>query len=387
MENKKLFIIIRYIAILFLILGISIVDKDLVDVYSVVLILIFIINNQVRFFIIRNNALVVILSIIAEVVIAFFLYTNYGGVLFFYFLTAIFDGAFLLKGKKSYALNLIVIISAIAIGRGLNLSEIIATIAALITLGVLCSYIKEEYSEKLKAQDLYDKLRVSEDKLKKANGDLEAYANSVEELTLLRERNRLSREIHDSVGHSLSTMLIQLGAIEAVAKKDGGTAAEMANNLSNFARASLQEVRMAVRELKPIELQQYEGIIAVEELIKNFIKLTGIDVKLVFTKEKWQLNSDQSFVIYRVIQEFLSNSIRHGKATRVNIFMNFEKDNVIITLQDNGVGADEINKGMGLSSISERVKELGGRVSYNSKKNEGFLLKVILNRREKKIII
>ncbi len=180
-------------------------------------------------------------------------------------------------------------------------------------------------------------------------------------------------------------MLIQLGAIEAVAKKDGQTAAEMANNLSNFARNSLQEVRMAVRELKPIELQQYEGIMAIEELIKKFTKLTGVDIKFGFSKEKWQLNSDQSLVLYRIVQEFLSNSIRHGKATRVNIFMNFHNDSVAIALQDNGVGTDEVRKGMGLMSINERVKELGGTVSYNSKRGGGFLLKAVLSRKENKI--
>lgn len=78
------------------------------------------------------------------------------------------------------------------------------------------------------------------------------------------------------------------------------------------------------------------------------------------------------------MQEFLSNSLRHGKATRVDIFMGFNEENLIITLRDNGQGADKIEKGVGLKSIWERVNELGGTVAYNSKKEEGFLLKVVL---------
>jgi signal transduction histidine kinase len=257
--------------------------------------------------------------------------------------------------------------------------ELITVLSSLIILTLFSYYIKDEYNSKIEAQKLYDQLRISEDKLKKANKDLELYANSIEELTLLRERNRISREIHDSVGHSLSTIIIQLGAIEKIAKQDGDKAVNIASNLREYVKESLQEVRTAVRELKPRAFEKYEGLLAIEELIKNFSKLTGIDVKYGFTKETWFLNSDQSFVIYRIIQEFLSNSLRHGKATKINLFMNFYKDNLVITLQDNGLGSDEIRKGIGLTNIWERVKELGGSVEYNTKKGEGFLLKVILN--------
>ncbi len=135
---------------------------------------------------------------------------------------------------------------------------------------------------------------------------------------------------------------------------------------------------MCGKSAKPREFEKYEGILAVEELTKNFEKLTGVKIKLGFSKEKWILNSDQCFVLYRVVQEFLSNSLRHGKATRVDIFMGFNEENLIITLRDNGQGADKIEKGVGLKSIWERVNELGGTVAYNSKKEEGFLLKVVL---------
>jgi signal transduction histidine kinase len=316
--------------------------------------------------------------LISELFLIYFCFKNYNGILFFYYLSAVFDSAFLLKSKTSYIISFSIILSTFITGRTLPTFELITTICSLILLSVLSYYIKKEYAGKLKAQRLYDQLRISEEKLKKANKDLETYANSIEELTLLRERNRISREIHDSVGHSLSTTIIQLGAIEKIAKQDGDTAAALASNLREFIKDSLQEVRTAVRELKPREFEKYEGILAIEELIKNFIKLTATDVKLGFSNNKWALNSDQSFVIYRVVQEFLSNSLRHGKATRINIFLNFSPDSLVITLQDNGMGCDNIKKGIGLSSIWERVTELGGSVEYNSKKGEGFLLKVIL---------
>ncbi|KYN78301.1 two-component sensor histidine kinase [Clostridium sporogenes] len=378
MERKRLLIIVRYIAILFLIFGIASFEKENITTYTVILILLFIINNQIRFFIFNENKKIVFMSIILECSLAYIGYTNYSGILFFYFFTDILDSALFLKGKSSYLTCFIVLIVVIFLGWNLNLTEILSVVASLVMLFILANYIKEENSAKLRAQKLYDKLRISEEKLKKANRDLESYANSIEELTVLRERNRISREIHDSVGHSLSTMIIQLGAIEKIAEKDGKLTSEMARKLGEFAKNSLGEVRCAVRALKPREFEKYEGILAVEELTKNFEKLTGVKVKLGFSKEKWTLNSDQCFVLYRVVQEFLSNSLRHGKATRVDIFMGFNEENLIITLRDNGQGSDKIEKGVGLKGIWERVNELGGTVAYNSKKEEGFLLKVVL---------
>ncbi len=79
------------------------------------------------------------------------------------------------------------------------------------------------------------------------------------------------------------------------------------------------------------------------------------------------------------MQEFLSNSVRHGKATKVKVFMNFNDDQLIITLKDNGIGTDNLKKGMGLTNIWERVGELGGEVEYSTDKGKGFLLRVVIS--------
>ncbi|MEW9094954.1 MAG: sensor histidine kinase [Clostridiaceae bacterium] len=381
MDSKKLLIIIRYIIITLLLFSIVTYRENNVTINTVMVILLLIVNNQIRFFILNKNTLLIFISIIAECLLAFIAYKSYGGVLIFYFLIPTLDSAFMLKNNLSYIgltiISLLTVYSSYS-HVALNISELLSSLSAIIIIYLLVFYIKEESNKKIKAQELYDKLRISEEKLIKANLHLEEYVSSIEELTLLRERNRISREIHDSVGHALSTMIIQLGAIEKVALKDGRIASEMASNLGEFAKGSLQEVRGAVRALKPREFKEDQGMLPIEELIKNFQKFTGVEVKLNYAKEKWTLNSEQSFVIYRVIQEFLSNSLKHGKASRVNIFINFTTENIILTMQDNGLGADNIEKGMGLKSIWERVEEIGGEVSYNSKSGEGFLLRVVL---------
>ncbi len=103
----------------------------------------------------------------------------------------------------------------VALSFGGDLSKgLIYSMSLLIVISLLTQYIKEQDISLLKSEETYYKLRISEDNLIKANRDLEIYADSIKELTTLRERNRISREIHDSVGHSLSTIIIQLGAIE-----------------------------------------------------------------------------------------------------------------------------------------------------------------------------
>lgn len=379
MKNRFLLISIRYLAIILIIFTMILYNKTLINMFSVGIVLLYIINNQVRFFNFQQREAYLILSILVEWIIVYISFTHHGGVLFFYFLPSVLDGAFFLKEYKAKIISFLAIIAVAVIGRDLHSKELLITTFSLITLIALSNYIKEEVQGKLKAQELYDKLRISEEELKKAKEDIEAYASSIEELTLLRERNRISREIHDSVGHSLSTTIIQLGAIEKMAKTNGEMASTLAKNLGDFVKESLQEVRGAVRALKPREFEKYEGILAIEELVKNFQKLTGVQVKLRYSKQSWNLNSDHSFVIYRVIQEFMSNSLRHGKATEISIFMHFNQDNLIITLRDNGVGAQKVTKGIGLQSIWERVNELRGEISYDTEVNKGFTLKVVLH--------
>lgn len=377
MDNKKL-LIIRYFTIALLIFSVAGFKKVNVDAYAVILVLIFIVNNQIRFFIFKDKKNIVFISLIFEWVISYICYKNYGGMLFSYLCLGVIDSVFMLRGRLSFISIGAAIVAVVLMSRGLSSSEVVLNGAALVNLAILSSYIKYEYDRLVKTEELYDRLRISQDQLKKANKDLEMYTDSMKELAILRERNRISREIHDSVGHSLSTIIIQLGAIEKIANKDGNMAANMANNLAQFAKNGLNEIRLALRELKPREFEKYENILAIEDLIREFKKLTGVDVRLGFTKEKWPLNGDQSFVVYRVVQEFLSNSIRHGKATKVNIFMSFNKEELILTLKDNGQGADNLEKGMGLTNIYERVNELGGQVDYDTQKGKGFLLRVVL---------
>jgi signal transduction histidine kinase len=245
----------------------------------------------------------------------------------------------------------------------------------------LLSYIQELYNSKVDAQSLYYKLRISETKLKEVNKDLEDYADSIEEITLLKERNRISREIHDSVGHALSTAMIQLAAMESISKKENSKIGEMAKELRGFINESLTDVRRAVRELKPDEYDNYQGIIRLENICKKFEKLSGVKVKTLEVKGNWSLTQKQLHHLEKIAKEALSNSLKHGRATLVNVVMNFTDEEFVISFKDNGIGTKNIlESGLGLKGIRERVEEMDGIVEMKSKENEGFFIKVIITK-------
>ena len=377
MENR-VFIIARIFISLIIIVGVAITQADSIDIPLIVLTLIFVINIQFRYFQIRDRSVPNFISILMDFLLGYLIYINYGGLILPYFLMGIIDSFFLLKRPSNYALVVLGIATLIYGGRTLPLKVIFSYGVSIIILSFISSIIVKEQKSKLKVEELYNELRKSENQLIKANEELKAYADSIKELSVLKERNRISREIHDSVGHSLSTIMIQLCAIEKIAKENGEAASQMASNLRDFTKKGLEEIRKALKELKPKEFQEYETILAIENLTKEFSKLTGIGVKLTFTKTKWNLDEKTSLVLYRAIQEFLSNSAKHGKASKVNIFIHYNDDELIVTLQDNGIGTDQVKPGMGLTSLAERIKEIDGSLAYESKKGNGFFMRIVL---------
>jgi signal transduction histidine kinase len=242
-------------------------------------------------------------------------------------------------------------------------------------------FFQEEKNRKVVAQGLYDQLRKSEDRLKEAVLTLEQYSNTIEELTQLRERARISRELHDSVGHALSTLSLQLQAIQTVVEKDPPKAKSMLVELGQFTKNALENVRRAVRELRPIEFEAFEGIFAIEELVRNFSKLTGIDTRLLLSQNRYPMNSDQSHQLYQIVKESLSNSMRHGKARHITIALQFLENRIYSQIKDDGEGCAKVAFGMGLTGMQERAASLGGEMRVFSKPGKGFEIVVELPKR------
>ncbi|MDT8719589.1 sensor histidine kinase [Clostridium sp. 19966] len=375
-QREKYMICLRYMYIFTFILY-FISEYNRINNLVLIALLIYIINNQVRYFILPKKQIYGSISIILDLVMSYYIYPfgEIFGVLIF--IPALIDIAY---EYKIYYSVLYILSAEILVAIKGNFSMMILLFITSLPIFLLMIRVKEEEYRKINAQHLYDVLREKEEELKKANEELESYASTIEEIAVLRERNRISREIHDSVGHALSTMIIQLRGIDKIIRKDSEKASKLCIELADFAKESMESVRAAVRAMKPRELEEYEGIIAVSEMIKNFQKLSGIEVNLRVSDNVWKLNSDQTMAIYRIIQEFLSNSLRHGKASRVNIFLNFLQDGIRLHLKDDGTGAENFSEGVGLRSIRERLSSWGGSMQYFTKPGKGFELAAYMDK-------
>ncbi len=369
MEKNLFLISIRYVCIsyLFFIMG-QTNTQDL----TYVLLFLFIVNNQIRFFTLHKMIQQVI-SLVVEIVLIWLLMTQHQLATVVLLIPFVIDTTTVLSQKYLYTFLFI---------GGLLCITIPNQVISYIITSLLCLYIKDEQTKKLDAHHLYDEIRHSQKQLQQANLELEEYAQSISELTTLQERNRISREIHDSVGHALSTAMIQLSAMEQIAKREQSSLESMAGTLREFIKSSYHEVRTVISDLKDFEHENSQILYRLNELVSNFSKLSGVKTQLTVSKERFALSSKQSTVIYRVVQEGLSNALRHGYASKVLIFLTFENQVVRLLIKDNGKGCASVNKGVGLLSMGERIEELNGRFSYNTSPNEGFILTVTIPKGE-----
>lgn len=389
-DSYKLLLAIRYIiylavtASIFIVGGLSTVKAPKLLIY----LLLYIINTQIRIYFLKNKPYFIFVSLLVEIPIIYLLYINFGGFTFVYYFIAILDAALMLPSTLSYIMIILLYISVIL--ESMNPSyyslqrhpiiNVIFNTLIVIGFGGLGRYITEERERKAEAQKLYDQIRISEQELKKAYERLEQYSSTIEELTVLRERTRISREIHDTVGHTLSTLIIQLQALPFLIKSNSDGIEETINGMVEYSKNGLEDVRRAVRELNPASFDSQNGIFVLQELINSFQKNSGIKVKFTVSKYKYELTSDQSLTLYRIFQEAFNNSIRHGKATSIEVNMNFTENDVYVFIKDNGTGCEGINISFGLSGMKERINSIGGQISFSSESGHGFEISILIPR-------
>ena len=327
------------------------------------------------------------LTLIVEISIGTTLFMINGGLFAVYLFAVLHDVIIYKKSAVMYVLVTVLLlyftgISLYLFNDGIFGSErFLADLIVVVYTTLFTLVLKRDRGKKDLAQDLYDKLRISEEKLQEAYQTLEQYSQTIEELTLHRERARISRELHDSAGHALSAIGIQLKAIHAIMKRSPEKAETMVAHLTEYAHESLENVRRIVHEMRPTEFERYEGIFAIQELIKNYQKMTGVNTRLILSKGEYIMNSDQSHQLYRIIQESLSNSLRHGKAKNIQISIQFLEDEIYSQIKDDGIGTSNLEYGMGLSGIKSRVKSLKGTLNIFSEEGKGFEITISLPKR------
>ncbi len=212
---------------------------------------------------------------------------------------------------------------------------------------------------------LYDKLSEANQNLQKANTQLQDYAMITEKMGETKERNRLAREIHDTLGHLLTGISAGLdGCIATVLKSPEDTKQQL-EVISDVAREGIRDVRRSVNELRPDSMERLGLEYAVTKMITDINSLTQTKIYLDASVSRLKYDEDEENAIYRVIQESITNSIRHGNASEIRVTMKEECSELIILIQDNGTGCTEIKKGFGTKHMQERIKMLDGTISFD----------------------
>ncbi|HEX3048574.1 MAG TPA: histidine kinase [Bacillota bacterium] len=218
-----------------------------------------------------------------------------------------------------------------------------------------------------------DELTVMNDILRNANHKLQEHAATVEELAIARERNRIARDVHDTLGHTLSLLVTILQVTSISCKKDADQTEKKLQEGMVLARKGLEEVRRSVTGLGSNNMESKSWIDALEELVSTF-QNTGMTIDFVMDDIDQFLQPEVTGVIYRVCQEALTNSLRHGKATEVNIVLKRVGCFLKLFIIDNGIGCRDLDrqKGFGLTGMCERVESLKGTISFGSDGEYGF---------------
>ncbi|MEX2210987.1 MAG: GAF domain-containing sensor histidine kinase [Gaiellaceae bacterium] len=189
------------------------------------------------------------------------------------------------------------------------------------------------------------------------------------------ERKRLARELHDETGQALTSILLGLKALEDAIAGDEARAA--AASLRELVVSTLQDVRRLAVELRPSALDDFGLIPAVERLADTFREQTGIEVALEARLSEQRLPSEVETALYRIVQEALTNVVKHAGARRVGILLAQKNSSVAAVVEDDGVGFDPragSEEGLGLAGMRERVGLVGGRLSIESAAGAGTTL-------------
>jgi signal transduction histidine kinase len=219
--------------------------------------------------------------------------------------------------------------------------------------------------------------RQSRAKLVVAHEQLRQYALRIEDQSALQERNRIAREIHDSLGHTLTAQSIQLDSALLLQHSNAEESGIFLQEAKQLCKQALQEVRQSVATLRsdPFQGKSLDQIAAV--LIEEFRVTTAIEMTCVMCVTH-PIPTDVVAACYRVLQEALTNIARHSTATEVALQLITQEGDLKFQIQDNGKGFDpaQNSTGFGLQGMKERVMALGGQFKLSSQPGEGCQISV-----------
>ncbi|MGD8406618.1 MAG: sensor histidine kinase [Anaerolineales bacterium] len=223
------------------------------------------------------------------------------------------------------------------------------------------------------------------EELQAARRELQQTNEALQEATVhsmryaaLAERTRLAQEIHDGLGHHLTSLIVQLQALEIMLPEDPVRGAQAIPGMLESARRAMAEVHMAVRNWRDDE--GGEGLVALQGLVSQCAATAPFSIEFEMEEELSSWSDELSVALYRILQEALTNIMRHAKASKVDVRIREQADRVNLTVSDDGCYTVDppIKPGYGIRGIQERCQEQGGTCQIFQTQPHGLTIQVSL---------
>ena len=213
-------------------------------------------------------------------------------------------------------------------------------------------------------------------KLSEFNQSLQSYARTADEVATKKERYRISREIHDISGYIFTNIIALMDSTIITGCQNPEKTGETCLTARIQAQEGLQETRKALRALRTLGGEREKGLRAIYKIKGIFEETTGVAVNIESGNMPLSFGEEIDLILYRTVQEALTNALRHGHATKVCIDFRIEDSLICMYVLDNGSGTKDITKGIGLAGMEERINQINGQIEATNALEGGFKLTV-----------
>jgi signal transduction histidine kinase len=230
--------------------------------------------------------------------------------------------------------------------------------------------INNEIADIIICPETFDRSPKNNDEIK----EMKRYIAIVKEQAITRERSRFARDVHDTLGQTMTILITLLQMSKNSCLIDPVKTETRLNEALRIANEGLSEVRRSLIGLMPENLGGLKN--ALLSLVSDF-QTAGMEIEFFMDEFGNHLNSIYHDVVYRICQESLTNSLRHGNATQVNMMITFDEHLLKLVIVDDGCGCVNLAKGLGLHGMEQRIKMLNGNIKFNySEKGFGIQVEI-----------
>ena len=344
---------------------------------------IFLTSNMGKYFIKRENKFY-FLSFVLEASFIYFMELNSRLLINYFFhsfyIIVLLEAALTLEQKKGIMLGTVIVLVSMVKYIYLiyfkfnlsNVSQMMFFLMINVLILIIAAFAQHNKQEKERMDILYGELFDAHKKLRE-------YMDELRRLSVVEERNSIARDIHDNLGHNMTALIMQLQMAEHYVKINSPKSQEMLESSIKTAKDSLTGIREVVETLRGKETALSPEK-AIKVLAEEFSQKTGakIDLKIIGEISK---DMKTGTAVYHILQEGLTNAVRHGNASKINVELEYSDNFVKFSIKDDGKGAESLKEGFGMKGIRERVDTFNGRVEFQS--CDGFEINGILYLEEK----